>query len=622
MIPHAMSLYLDDHLPKGALENRVLRQDGQCYLELSQNDRQLLTRLGITPDNLGPFLVACVWDEASALEIGGYVIIDNLSMGSPAMGGIRMLPSIQPLDIYNLARGMTLKNGAANLPYGGGKAGIVAPEHPVASSDREGIIRGFARLLRRYTDRYVPGPDVGTNDQDMKIVAVENGIDSAVSKTADMGGNRIDELGGAAGGVIIALETLLRIMPRLKVLSQFNDLTIPEDQNISVLFQGFGAVGAHAARLLRERLPNAVTIGVSDRDGYLFDPEGLPVEALFKDWQAHGLVTKSHFQKVLADETSGAKTTFSNAADNLLRESAFCLVPAASVFNYLGVDPDAGVSMTVERMGTWRVIVEGANTYSPDPNIRAQRTRMEQKVYADKGILIATDYLVNSGGVIFAAQEHLIPTPDHLQIPPHLLGDQDAVDTWLHQHVDEFTALSQKRKVAGEQWREEVIQTNMIEVVNLLTSDASLLPCQAAERVSLQRLAEREEGRTAKDIMIEVPRVHADDAIQDAAARIVESENNLAVVLGDDHQLVGVITSWDITKAIAEVRAWTELCVEQLMRHQSVSVTPHDTVMQVLSKLEENQISAVPVVDDGRVLGMINSDLLAYRYLPRFLTSD
>lgn len=77
------------------------------------------------PDKLGPRLVACVWDEESPLEIGGYVVVDNLAMGRPSMGGIRVLPSITPIDIHNLARGMTLKNGAANLPYGGGKSGIV-----------------------------------------------------------------------------------------------------------------------------------------------------------------------------------------------------------------------------------------------------------------------------------------------------------------------------------------------------------------------------------------------------------------------------------------------------------------------------------------------------------------
>ena len=79
-------------------------------------------------------------------------------------------------------------------------------------------------------------------------------------------------------------------------------------------------------------------------------------------------------------------------------------------------------------MGKWSLIIEGANTYSPDPNRKAARTRMEQEVYRQKGVMIANDYLVNSGGVIFAAQEHIIPTPAHLQIPDKILGKPRAVD--------------------------------------------------------------------------------------------------------------------------------------------------------------------------------------------------
>jgi glutamate dehydrogenase/leucine dehydrogenase len=146
MIPKNMKAYLDRHLPAGVLQNRLIRKGSRCYLELTKRDERLLAALGITTDRLGPFLVSCMWDEASPLEIGGYLVVDNLSMGSPAMGGIRMLPQITPLDIHNLARGMTLKNGAANLPYGGGKSGIVAPER------QAGALRAH-----RYCARDLPG---------------------------------------------------------------------------------------------------------------------------------------------------------------------------------------------------------------------------------------------------------------------------------------------------------------------------------------------------------------------------------------------------------------------------------------------------------------------------------
>ena len=71
------------------------------------------------------------------------------------------------------------------------------------------IVEGFARLLFRYKDIYLPGPDVGTNDADMKTVAIWNGIDHAVSKPAEMGGNQVDQMGAASGGLVIALQALL-----------------------------------------------------------------------------------------------------------------------------------------------------------------------------------------------------------------------------------------------------------------------------------------------------------------------------------------------------------------------------------------------------------------------------
>ena len=408
MIPRNMEAYLKEHLPETAFENRIQRENGRCFLEFGYTDDHLLSRLGINCDKLGPRLVACMWDEASSLEIGGYLVVDNLAMGSPSMGGIRMLPEITPADIHNLARGMTLKNAAARLPYGGGKAGIVAEPDTSPEEHTETVCK-FAHLLRRYRDIYVPGPDVGINDADMKTIVIENGIDSAVSKPADMGGNRIDELGAAAGGVVIALERLLEIMPRLTVLPQFAQLKVPSPEELSVIIQGFGAVGAHAARYLTEKLPSVKIIGISDHQGYLYDSSGLPVDKLFNLAKQRRLVARHYYQTEIAPQDHRHSTKFSTDADNLLRESAFCCIPASPVFNYLGVLPSEACSMSVDQMGNWSVIIEGANTYSPDPNRKAARTRMEQVVYRQKGVMIANDYLVNSGGVIFAAQEHIIP---------------------------------------------------------------------------------------------------------------------------------------------------------------------------------------------------------------------
>lgn len=615
MIPKKMKDFLNERLPEATLRARTKKENGKCYLEFSNFDQHLLSGLGIVSDKLGPQLVACIWDENSELEIGGYLVVDNLSMGRPSMGGIRMLPSITPADIQNLARGMTLKNAAANLPYGGGKSGIVAKTN-ISSEMHDKIIIGFARLIRRYKDIYVPGPDVGTKDADMKLIAIENGLDNAVSKPADMGGNRIDELGAAAGGVVIALQTLLKILPRMRVLPQFANLEIPENEKLTLIIQGFGAVGAHVSRILHERIPNAKVIGISDLEGYLYNGEGLPIIDLFSLWKHSGLVTYNYFNEKIISEGYKHPTKFSTEANNLLLENAFCLVPAAPIFNYLGVRATDNASMLVERMGKWSVIIEGANTYSPDPNRKAARTRMEQIVYGEKGVMIANDYLVNSGGVIFAAQEHIIKTPDKLQIPENLLGDRKAVETWLREHEKDFDALSKERLAAGEDYRENVIHHNMIELIDLLAANQDMLPCTAAERVSLQRLSEKEKQRTAKDIMVSIPTIDINSSIQDAAKLMIDKASGIIAVLSKG-KLSGVVTDWDVTQATAE--GVSNVTLELVMTKDVIAVAPDYSLLDIVRELEQYQISAMPVVKNGVVLGKVSSDLIAQRYMSSLL---
>ena len=619
MIPKRMEEYLREYIPEAAVRNRTRRKKGRCFLEFGYPDEQLLSRLGINCDKLGPRLVICMWDEASSLEVGGYLVVDNLAMGSPAMGGIRMLPDITPADIHNLARGMTLKNTAADLPYGGGKAGIVA-ELDMSPEVRTEVVRRFARLIRCYRGMYVPGPDVGTNDADMKTIAIENGIDSAVSKPAGMGGNQIDAIGAAAGGLVIALERLQEILPRLTVLSQFAQLKVPPAEELTVIIQGFGAVGAHTARYLIERFPAAKVVGISDLDGYLYDTSGLQVDKILGAAKQHGLVTRRYYETEIAAQGHRHPTKFSTDADNLLRESAFCFIPAAPVFNYLGVRTSDACSMNVGQMGNWSIIIEGANTYSPDLNRKAARTRMERAVYRRKGVMIANDYLVNSGGVIFAAQEHLIPTPAHLQIPAEIVGRRTAVETWLEENEAGFSKLSATRLEAGIAHRDQSIRRNMTELVDLLASNSELLPGQAAERISLQRLTTKESERTARDIMDPMPTVRIHSKVQEAAELIGKTQSNIIAVLTQDGKLAGVITTWDITQAVAD--GVYEQSVEMIMTREVISVAPGCSILDMVTELEQNQISAMPVVDDGKVLGMVSSDLLAQRYLLRLLRSQ
>ena len=619
MIPKQMNSFLRDVLPQRTWDGRLQREGPLAYMEFGLLDVDRLQRMGIEADTLGPYMVVCMWDEESPLEIGGYLVVDNLSMGRPSMGGIRMMPTVTPAIIHNLARGMTLKNAAADLPFGGGKSGIVAPEKRLSPEEHTQIVRGFARLIRRYGDIYLPGPDVGTNDDDMKTIAIENGLTGALSKTVDMGGNRIDQLGGAAQGVVVAIETLMEEIGRLKVLPQFADLDVPAREDLTILIQGFGAVGTHAARLLTENDPDHAPriTGISDATGYIHDPAGLPTERLLEIQEKSGVVAFPYYQEQLSGN-GDCPIKFSNCSDDLLRESAYCLIPAAPIANYLDVEAASNPCMTVDRMGDWTLIVEGANTYSPAPERKAARRRMERTVYWQKGVLIATDFLVNSGGVIFAAQEHLLKPPAHLLIPEEMLGDREAVDRWLMAHEIDFAALAEQRRIAGRAKLVKVIQRNMRELIDLLVADPDMLPCEAAEQIAINRITASESGRTVADVMAPIPTISQTQTLREAARLLIIEKGDLLAVVAEDGAIIGVITDRDLTEASASSYS-VDTPVTEIMTREVVSTCAGDHILDVVRKLEHYEISAMPVLESNNAIGVISSDILARRTLYRLL---
>jgi glutamate dehydrogenase/leucine dehydrogenase/CBS domain-containing protein len=622
MIPKQMDAFLKQVLPERTWKNRLVCEAGKCYMEFSSLDVERLGRLGIQPDRLGPKLVACLWDAESPLEIGGYLVVDNLAMGRPAMGGIRMLPDLDPLEIFNRARGMTLKNAAADLPYGGGKAGIVAGSD-LPHEQRQEVVRRFAHLLNRYNDIFLPGPDVGTGVADMRLIAVENGLDTVLSKPSEMGGVRSDVLGAAGGGLVIALQALLEELPRLRSLPRFANYVIPPPGEITVMLQGFGTVGAHTARLLCEQYPQARVVGISDSSGYLYDENGLPVCDLFAQRQLEHHLCLSYYRKVMDPHSPDAplSTKFSTQPDDMLRESAFCFIPASPIASYLDTDPASSATMTVDRMGHWALIIEGANTYSQDPVHKAARARLEREIYRQRGIMIAVDYLVNSGGVIFAAQEHLIRTPGDLRIPEEILGDQVAVERWLSENAAALEALAEKRRLVAVSARDEVIRRNMRELVDLLAADPDLLPSEAAESLSIQRITLREKARTAKDLMERIVTVPQSSSIREAAQLLVETACPLLAVLDKDEKLTGVVTDWDITCASANGLPW-DAPLSSIMTQEVVTASPQEPLLELVRKLEHYEVSAMPVVQDDQVLGMISTDVLASRSLYLLLISQ
>jgi len=111
------------------------------------------------PDDFGPEKVIIVYDPRTKMQ--GYLVIDNTARGL-GKGGVRMAPDLDLKETMRLARNMTWKNAAADLPLGGAKGRIVAdPKDP----NREAIIRAYASAIRSYIPKeYAFGLDMGLTE--------------------------------------------------------------------------------------------------------------------------------------------------------------------------------------------------------------------------------------------------------------------------------------------------------------------------------------------------------------------------------------------------------------------------------------------------------------------------
>jgi CBS domain-containing protein len=202
-----------------------------------------------------------------------------------------------------------------------------------------------------------------------------------------------------------------------------------------------------------------------------------------------------------------------------------------------------------------------------------------------------------------------------------MLGQREAVNGWLRDHADEFAALAEQRRAAAEQHRETALRRNMRELVDVLSADPEALPCQAAERISVRRIASKESGRTAVDLMEPLPTLGVECSLREAAAKLVEAGSPILAVVSAEGGLAGVVTEWDITRAAAQGAPAAQPSAE-VMTRQVITCSPEAGVLEMVRLLELHKISAMPVVENGRVRGMVSADLLARRSLLRLLQSQ
>jgi len=304
-------------------------------------------------DELGPIKVVHIHDPKCGLK--AIVAIDNVARG-PSIGGIRMAPDVSAEEAFRLARAMTMKNSAANLPHGGGKS-VIFGDPKMTLSDKEKLIRAFARAIRDLSE-YIPGPDMGTDERCMAWIHDE--IGRAVGLPAEIGGIPLDEIGATGWGLGAGVEAAL----------QYCNMDL---KGARVAVQGFGSVGKHAARFLGEK--GTVLVAASDSRGTIFNPKGIDVTRL--------IALKDSGKSVTA-YADGEKLDI----DAVIDIDCEIWIPAAR--------PDVIRKENVNRLKA-RLVPQGANI---------PFTLEAERILHEKGMLVIPDFIANAGGVICASVEY------------------------------------------------------------------------------------------------------------------------------------------------------------------------------------------------------------------------
>jgi leucine dehydrogenase len=203
-------------------------------------------------------LVLCR-DRASGTR--AVIAVDDTTLG-PALGGVRYVryPSeaAAVAEVRRLARGMTLKNACANIPYGGGKSVILLEE---GQGHREQVMEAFGRFVDRLGGTYVPGVDMGTGIEDLALIG---------KVAPDVSCDHVDPSPYTALGVLASIEAAAGV-------AGYDGLA-----GLRVLVQGAGHVGRALAGFLAERLAQVLVADTdADRAGLVAQETGgavVPVE--------------------------------------------------------------------------------------------------------------------------------------------------------------------------------------------------------------------------------------------------------------------------------------------------------------------------------------------------------
>ncbi|MBS7344376.1 MAG: Glu/Leu/Phe/Val dehydrogenase [Caryophanon sp.] len=298
-------------------------------------------------------------DDGTTKVFTGFRAQHNDAVG-PTKGGVRFHPMVSEEEVKALSMWMTLKCGIVDLPYGGGKGGVICDPRQMSMGEVERLSRGYVRAISQFVGptKDIPAPDVFTNAQIMAWMMDEysridefNSPGFITGKPIVLGGSQGRDRATAEGVTIVIQEAAKK-----------RGLNI---QGARVVIQGFGNAGSFLAKFLHDLGANV--IGISDAHGALHDPEGLDIDYLLDRRDSFGTVTN----------------LFENTISNreLLELDCDILVPAA-IENQITADNAHDIKASI--------VVEAAN---------GPTTAEATKILAERGILLVPDVLASAGGV-------------------------------------------------------------------------------------------------------------------------------------------------------------------------------------------------------------------------------
>jgi glutamate dehydrogenase len=298
-------------------------------------------------------------DNGEVKVFTGYRAQHNDAVG-PTKGGIRFHPEVTEDEVKALSIWMSLKAGIVDLPYGGGKGGIICDPREMSFRELERLSRGYVRAVSQIVGptKDIPAPDVFTNSQIMAWMMDEYSrireFDSPgfiTGKPIALGGSHGRETATAKGVTICIREALKRKGIQL--------------EGARVVVQGFGNAGSYLSKFMHDA--GAKVVGISDAYGALYDPNGLDIDYLLDRRDSFGTVTK----------------LFTNTISNkeLLELECDILVPAA-IENQITAANAHNIKASI--------VVEAAN---------GPTTLEATKILTERGILLVPDVLASAGGV-------------------------------------------------------------------------------------------------------------------------------------------------------------------------------------------------------------------------------